>query len=304
MLERWLRLALRDQALGPACAIYAHLALRFKNYLPDDLDAAAVYVLQVAQVFLNIHHRFKLDATTSAAADASDGARGQPDGAAAGGDAAAAAASSSSSSAGSKAAAVGRSGDKAGAFEDTGLGIPETEMFDLFQRFRHVCLKWLAAHPAESSDVMESIVKVVTLMDRGKGLAELISGAGLSRESRSGASAADHGREWRSLTAHHCFGRFVPDTESRDAEPAADTASLAGSSLAAAEARGDALADAAAASGGGESFEAWLRRVTTMGVGTEINVQLGEFTMKKHRMVNRFCLSTRAFAWASSLCGD
>jgi hypothetical protein len=167
----------------------------------------------------------------------------------------------------------------------------------LFQKFRHVSLKWLSAHPPECSEIMENIVKVVTLMGSGKGLAELISGEGLSPDrglvARSGADVlADSGRDWRSLTAHNCYGRFVPDTETKEAEEAAaETSSMAGSSLARAEARGDAMAAAAAASTG-ESFEAWLRRVTTMGVGTEINVQLGEFTMKKHRMVlNLLCLN-------------
>ena len=304
MLERWLRLALRDQAMGPACTIYAHLAYRFKNLLASDLDAVSVYTLQVAQVFLNIHHHFKLDATSSTSTSSgldSSGPGALTDGPVAGGSEGASSsaglAASSSSSGGTKPPLPGRSGDKTGAFEDTGLGIPETEIFDLFQKFRHVSLKWLSAHPPECSEIMENIVKVVTLMGSGKGLAELISGEGLSPDrglvARSGAdSLADSGRDWRSLTAHNCYGRFVPDTETKEAEEAAtETSSMAGSSLARAEARGDAMAAAAAASTG-ESFEAWLRRVTTMGVGTEINVQLGEFTMKKHRMVlNLLCLN-------------
>lgn len=306
MLERWLRLALRDQAMGPACTIYAHLAYRFKNHEDSDLDAVAVYTLQVAQVFLNIHHNFKLDATTAASSSSSSTGGGLDssgpgmltEGPVAGGATSprgAAAAGGDSGGGASKAAGTttGRSGDKTGAFEDTGLGIPETEVFDLFQKFRHVSLKWLSAHPTECSEIMENIVKVVTLMGQGKGLAELISGEGLSPDRGLVASGrmsaadliADSGREWRSLTAHNCFGRFVPDTETKEAEEAAaETSTMAGSSLARAEARGDAMAAAAAASTG-ESFEGWLRRVTTMGVGTEINVQLGEFTMKKHRMV-------------------
>lgn len=308
MLERWLRLALRDQAMGPACTIYAHLAYRFKNRVDSDLDAVAVYTLQVAQVFLHIHHHFSLDATAASAASSSSSTGGldssgpgmRTEGPVAGGATSPRGPAAGSDSGGSASTAAGstagRSGDKTGAFEDTGLGIPETEVFDLFQKFRHVSLKWLSAHPAECSEIMENIVKVVTLMGHGKGLAELISGEGLSPDRGLVASGrmsaadllADSGREWRSLTAHNCFGRFVPDTETKEAEEAAaETSSMAGSSLARAEARGDAMAAAAAASTG-ESFEAWLRRVTTMGVGTEINVQLGEFTMKKHRMVGAY----------------
>jgi len=33
-----------------------------------------------------------------------------------------------------------------------------------------------------------------------------------------------------------------------------------------------------------QDFEEWLRRVTTLAVDTEINVQLGEFTLKKNPM--------------------
>jgi hypothetical protein len=32
------------------------------------------------------------------------------------------------------------------------------------------------------------------------------------------------------------------------------------------------------------SFEEWMRLTTTSAVDTEINVQLGEFTLKKHQM--------------------
>ncbi len=54
-----------------------------------------------------------------------------------------------------------------------------------------------------------------------------------------------------------CAGRYVPDTEA--------------SQLAAAIQPRPA-----------EMFEQWLRRVTTTAVDTEVNVQFGEFTLKKH----------------------
>ena len=37
-----LRLALRDEAMEAACTIFAHLAYRYKNRRPEDLDAQAV----------------------------------------------------------------------------------------------------------------------------------------------------------------------------------------------------------------------------------------------------------------------
>lgn len=53
------------------------------------------------------------------------------------------------------------------AWEDTGLGVPETEIFDLFQRFRHFMLGWLTSHPATCNEIMESIVKVILCIQLG-----------------------------------------------------------------------------------------------------------------------------------------
>ena len=75
-------------------------------------------------------------------------------------------------------------------------------------------------------------------------------------------------RTWHSLRAACCTGRFVPDTE------------------AAARAKQQALIDAAGEKKGDDAlrYEDWLRQTTNLGVDTEINVQLGEFTLKKHRV--------------------
>jgi hypothetical protein len=47
---------------------------------------------------------------------------------------------------------------------EEGLGIPDTEMFDLFQKQRPHVLAWLAKDPFEANRVMESIVRVVTMV--------------------------------------------------------------------------------------------------------------------------------------------
>lgn len=49
------------QAMGAACKIFAHLAYRFKNALGEELDRRGIATLQLAQIFLNIHHHYSLD---------------------------------------------------------------------------------------------------------------------------------------------------------------------------------------------------------------------------------------------------
>jgi hypothetical protein len=75
-------------------------------------------------------------------------------------------------------------------------------------------------------------------------------------------AAAEEGalqaRVWRGMLSQHNKGRFVPDTEAKtDAELFAVTP--------------------------GQSYEAWLRRCTTQAIETEINIQTGEFTLKKRQ---------------------
>lgn len=68
-------------------------------------------------------------------------------------------------------------------------------------------------------------------------------------------------RHWVSIeqAGMHFKGRFVPDSEY---DPEAFTTSLSEEAKV--------------------NFEAWLRETTTLAVKTEINVQLGEFTIKKN----------------------
>ena len=66
-------------------------------------------------------------------------------------------------------------------------------------------------------------------------------------------------RMWKSVDAPHCIGRYVPDTEA----------------IALQEKREGVQAD---------TFAEWLRLTTNLAVDTEVNIQLGEFTLKKHRV--------------------
>ena len=66
-------------------------------------------------------------------------------------------------------------------------------------------------------------------------------------------------RMWKSVDAPHCIGRYVPDTEA----------------IALQEKREGVQAD---------TFAEWLRLTTNLAVDTEVNIQLGEFAPKKHRV--------------------
>lgn len=100
------------------CAIHAHLALMWRSadLLEGGIGRAAVSALLQAQAFLSAHYSCE-------SADAPDTA-------------AAAAAGLSEEAA---AAAAGRS-----AWKD--LGVPEVEIFTLFQRFRADVLRWCEQH--------------------------------------------------------------------------------------------------------------------------------------------------------------
>ena len=43
------------------------------------------------------------------------------------------------------------------------LGLPQTEIFDLFQSTRNIILKYLRHHPLQKNKILESVVRVVTL---------------------------------------------------------------------------------------------------------------------------------------------
>ena len=66
-------------------------------------------------------------------------------------------------------------------------------------------------------------------------------------------------RVWRSIEAAGYFGRFVPDTEAKSDD------------------------ELFGMQNEGMSYEEWLRHCTTQVIETEINIQLGEFTLKKRQ---------------------
>jgi hypothetical protein len=131
----------------------------------------------------------------------------------------------------------------------SGLGFDQVEVFDLFQKHRNKCLAWLLSNQQACSEVMEEIERVLTMLDQSRAHAS-------DDESNSPASMLP--RQWISLSETGYVGRFQPDTEVRERakRPSPDF----------------------------DSYEDWLRYTTTQEVETEINVQMGTFTMKKQQM--------------------
>jgi len=130
-------------------------------------------------------------------------------------------------------------------FVNRALWIPQTELFDIFQNQRAMILNWLETNKSRRDEVLESVVRVVTY-------------SGSRKKDQNSKSVQ---RTWESLTRERCHGRFVPATEKAQLRRVLSHEAL------------DEL-----------SYEEWLRTTTTLSVDTEVNLQLSEFTLKKHKM--------------------
>ena len=136
------------------------------------------------------------------------------------------------------------------------LGYAPLEVFDMWQRSLHRTLGWLSAEPEQTSDVMEATVRLLSGKERS---AKLLTT-----------------RNWQSMRGHGCDGRYTPDASGTTSGAPAGAAERAGWGSEA-----EAEAAAAAKSGG---YPAWLRVKVSAAAETEINVQLGEMTLKRHHM--------------------
>ena len=130
---------------------------------------------------------------------------------------------------------------------DQSLCIGQTEMFDIFQQQRRRVLEWLQGNPDDCNEVMESVIRVLTY-------------TGSRDPALMAVTKSLSPRHWHSLGG--APGRFVPDTEARedgaDSNPDEEVGETA-------------------------TYEQWLRS-TTQAVETEINVQLGQFTLRKQQL--------------------
>ena len=315
MLESWLVHANRNNdMLLEACLIHAHLAYLYKNVEKDQLNKHVVSILLSSHVFLTACYRYNADVlpvktTTrkSGGGDDEDGTEpnkafdGEDDddddgsGGGGGGGGSKSPKSPKKKKGGAKSprkSAKGMTRDsKLDGTANTELQIPQTEMFDMFQGHRYKLLNWMRENVDEANEVMESVVRVVTRTG--------------TREPPRG-KAVYKPRMWVELEQLRGIGRFVPDTEATLGEQQRNktrrTVEAGGGE------DGDDEADAEEGGGGGagsefveqeidpvsgkdlsvydmsQSFEEWYRELTTQSVDTEINIQIGEFTLKKHRM--------------------
>jgi hypothetical protein len=210
MLERWYTRSIKKKELHKACIISAHLAYLFRNLSVKDLNYTNVSTLLCAQVFLTINFRFDVDISVKGDLRGMEREKEDKD-------------------------AVQRN-----------LGVPQLDVFHVFTMHRAKMLAWLQANPAECDEVMEAVIRTVTLC----GTRDIPKG--------------DHkmkSRHWESMARKGCVGRFLPDTELKGVmETIQNQASIH------------------------ENFEEWLRATTTLSADTEVNTQLGEFTLKKHSM--------------------
>ena len=153
---------------------------------------------------------------------------------------------------------------------DSSLFIPQTELFDLFQMQRHTLLNWLLENSKEADDVMEAVVRVVTYTG--------------DREKRSNVKA----RHWVTMQAPGCRGRFMPDTEIFSSSNKELTGTTTKRRRMSADEREQMVRTWEAnerCPRENESFRDWMLRVTTQMLDTELDVQLGQFCLKKHRLV-------------------
>ena len=220
-------------------------------------DELPLFALLSSRVFINVHHDFGLEPRTALH--------------------------------GSKERGAGR---KKGVFADfaDALGFEPLDVFDLWQRELGGTMRWLQAHPEESCDVMENVVR-------------LLSGDKKGKDER-----LTSGRQWAELPIRGCAGRFVPGggglvAEGGEIGLAGGGGGGGGGGAAAAskpeEKKRPEMAKrfslvkrtvrekvmgAPEARGGMEVYEAWLRQHVSTVSETEVNVQLGDLTLNQHQM--------------------
>jgi hypothetical protein len=126
----------------------------------------------------------------------------------------------------------------------TDLRIPHVDLLDMFQRNRNKILEWMIQNPHETNKVLNAVIKLVD------------SGA-----KRTDVTKAIFDRNWISLehVGYNLKGRFVPANEF-------DLPSF----------------EKIVSTEGKVSFYDWMLDTTTTILNTEVNVQLGEFTVKKN----------------------
>lgn len=199
MLERWCEVATRADDIATACICHAHLAFVFANLPYAELTRTSVSTLVASQVMLTTSYRFDLSAENGASA-------------------------------------INRmTAHKELAVRECGLGIVDTDMFDLFTSKRNDLLTWLNQSQDDRNSVLETVVQTVTLQGerhRGAQADPLESthsdknnnnkenqpstaSSLIGKPLQSKDAAPQQTRYWRQMDGRHCVGRFIPDVAPR-----------------------------------------------------------------------------------------
>lgn len=163
MLERWCNSATRLQRMDQACVLHAHLCYMYKNLEYDDLTLQSVCTFLSSQMFLSTRFRYGHQAKKQA--KAAGGKR-----------------------------LWGFKWDQTKEDEQLGLGIEETELFDIFTAQRNIMIRWLRTNPELADKAMEAVVRVVSL-------------TGTRTRAFDGELKT---RPWSEMEGYMCGGRYVP----------------------------------------------------------------------------------------------
>ena len=212
IIARWIKASKAEGKMLQACMLHANLAYLYRNVEADDLNPRIVFTSLASQIFLFNNYKYDLDLNTS-----TDSVKSRVE-----------------------------------ADEEIkdDLGVPQVELFDMFQRNRSKILHWLNVNSAGRNLVMDAIVQLVE--------------EGMRTKDKAQDSVSDKDRVARSwvpveLTGMNFKGRFALGNEH---DKDRFTTGLSKKAKV--------------------HFETWMREVTTLAINTEINVQMGEFTIKKN----------------------
>ena len=243
MLEEWISHSVKTGAVDHACVVAAHLAFIFFHIPPEELNNKIITSLISCNIFLTTRHNFKISSTLF-----SDGVR--------------------------------RKSAEKGSSELLGqnLGLPDTDIFEMFQKQRGPILSYLESHPEERSSIMENVVLKVTTMKPSSDVLDNVllasgqtsKGSDLSVWDAKDASGPSQStaseaippspkvpglemktRNWRSMDGKYCIGRFIPDMKLRTPEE---------------QEQAEKVRD--------------YNRAEITAIDTEINIQLGTMTLK------------------------
>jgi len=149
---------------------------------------------------------------------------------------------------------------------DTSLQVSQLEVFDLYSRHRARLLRWFQGGGSQEAGGLGGMDLVAKTPDQL--LEHVIHSLTSARSMGSSWSDKDGcARRWASLDYPGCVGRLCPDTEQKNFSNA-----VAG-----------ALTVVQAIKKADKRFEEWLKITTTQSVETEINLQIGTFTLKSNQ---------------------